>query len=244
MKIKLEDYNFMKKEIAAIRPTFSTEVQYLAAGLTPKRYRWDLSYAAKLSPFISSVIYKYADDSHVDTALKKIVKETESHKNPGKKKSKKRTVKKNPKTQKQMFYGEQKKIADLNNLFMEMVQNKDITAAELRALIKKRPSVYGRFEGFIPMLEKNPKKRTVKMITKNPKGSNYPFHAKVWRVFLQKVAKGGHRLPQRFWWNGISFNSDKSMAIKYPNQKSAVAVAKSCQKRYSGKPVIFGVTDS
>ena len=42
-----------------------------------KRFRWDFVYAvpyAERGPIIDAV-YKYADDSHIDTALRKIVKE-------------------------------------------------------------------------------------------------------------------------------------------------------------------------
>ena len=40
-----------------------------------KRLRWDLSYAAKLTPWICDNLYSYLDDSHVDTALRSIVRE-------------------------------------------------------------------------------------------------------------------------------------------------------------------------
>jgi hypothetical protein len=54
-------------------------------------------------------------------------------------------------TQMQMFYQEQRKIADLNALFMEMVKD-GMTRAELQKLITKRPHVYGRFSNWLPML--------------------------------------------------------------------------------------------
>lgn len=46
-----------------------------------KRYRWDLCYAAGLTPWICETLYSYANDSHIDTALKAIMKEIsgESH---------------------------------------------------------------------------------------------------------------------------------------------------------------------
>lgn len=40
-----------------------------------KRLRWDMSYYAGLTPWICDNVYPYADDSHVDTALKAIMKE-------------------------------------------------------------------------------------------------------------------------------------------------------------------------
>jgi len=40
-----------------------------------QRYRWDLMDAAGLSPYVCEHVYKYANDTHIDTALKQIVKE-------------------------------------------------------------------------------------------------------------------------------------------------------------------------
>lgn len=42
-------------------------------GLSPMRWRWDCLHAAKLTPWLCAVIYPYADDSHVDTALRAIL---------------------------------------------------------------------------------------------------------------------------------------------------------------------------
>ena len=41
------------------------------------RYRWDLSYAAKLNGYICDNCYSYLNDTHIDTALKSIVRELE-----------------------------------------------------------------------------------------------------------------------------------------------------------------------
>lgn len=59
------------------------------------------------------------------------------------------------KTQIQMFYDEQRKIADLNLAFMAMVSDKrnPLTRAELQAMIDKRPHVYGRFSHWLDILE-------------------------------------------------------------------------------------------
>jgi hypothetical protein len=40
-----------------------------------KRIRWDLTYQANLTGFICDSLYSYLDDSHIDTALKSIMKE-------------------------------------------------------------------------------------------------------------------------------------------------------------------------
>lgn len=43
-----------------------------------KRLRWDVSYAAKLTPWICAELYPYLDDNHVDTAFKAAMREIES----------------------------------------------------------------------------------------------------------------------------------------------------------------------
>lgn len=60
------------------------------------------------------------------------------------------------KTQLQMFYEAHRKIADLNNTFMELIRHptNPMTREDLKALIAKRPYVYGRFAGFLDKLEK------------------------------------------------------------------------------------------
>ena len=40
-----------------------------------KRLRWDLLWLSVTSAWICATVYKYADDTHLDTALKKIMKE-------------------------------------------------------------------------------------------------------------------------------------------------------------------------
>ena len=51
-----------------------------------------------------------------------------------------------------MFWRAHRQISDANNLFMDMVRDGDITAAELRANIARRPSLWGRFAGFLDKL--------------------------------------------------------------------------------------------
>ncbi len=51
---------------------------YHQHGLTPKRFRWDVLYAAKIndessSRWICDNLYSYLNDTHIDTALKTIV---------------------------------------------------------------------------------------------------------------------------------------------------------------------------
>lgn len=37
-----------------------------------KRFRWDMVYLAKLSPWICDNLYLYLDDTHIDTALRHV----------------------------------------------------------------------------------------------------------------------------------------------------------------------------
>lgn len=46
--------------------------KHTAAGMSEKRWRWDLLYVAKLTPFVCNELYPYLNDTHIDTALRKI----------------------------------------------------------------------------------------------------------------------------------------------------------------------------
>ena len=82
MKIKPEHYAHMLDamgEAQAAQPTM-TRAHYEANRIgidCAKRHRWDLSYAAKLTPYICEHVYSYANDAHIDTALRAIVGELE-----------------------------------------------------------------------------------------------------------------------------------------------------------------------
>jgi len=71
MKIKTAHYEYMKGKILPIMVEISLS-EYQDAGLSEKRYRWDMSYKAGLTTFICDEIYPYANDNHIDTALRKI----------------------------------------------------------------------------------------------------------------------------------------------------------------------------
>ena len=72
MKIKLEHIEHMKHLIgnASKAPTRST---YRNLGLSAMRWRWDVARSAGLIPFFGEELYKYADDTHIDTALRFIL---------------------------------------------------------------------------------------------------------------------------------------------------------------------------
>ena len=69
MKIKPAHYDYMKAAILG-NSTAPTLPDYLAKGLSEKRWRWDLLHMAKLTPWICANIYSYANDDHIDTALR------------------------------------------------------------------------------------------------------------------------------------------------------------------------------
>ena len=47
---------------------------YESRGLTPKRLRWDILRNAGLMNFVCDILYKYLDDSHIDTALRTVMR--------------------------------------------------------------------------------------------------------------------------------------------------------------------------
>jgi hypothetical protein len=80
MKIKAEHYRVMLEEIRPLAGKVPTHVEYLKKqGKVQdmnKRIRWDLLWAARLGPWLSEAgIYDYANDDHIDTALRHIVDE-------------------------------------------------------------------------------------------------------------------------------------------------------------------------
>jgi hypothetical protein len=79
MKMKPEHYAHMLKAIRPLAPKIASHRAWLLsdgrARDTEKRLRWDLSYAAKLSPWICANLYGYLNDTHIDTALRQIMTE-------------------------------------------------------------------------------------------------------------------------------------------------------------------------
>lgn len=80
MKITKEHYNIIKnamQEKAFLLPSIKSHIKYETR--QPKdlemRIRWDLFYASGISQFVCKDVYIYANDEHIDTALKMIMKE-------------------------------------------------------------------------------------------------------------------------------------------------------------------------
>jgi hypothetical protein len=72
MKLKPEHVEHMHRAILA-NSKAPTLPSYTARGLSEKRWRWDLLHAAGLTPWICSNVYPYANDEHIDTALRHIL---------------------------------------------------------------------------------------------------------------------------------------------------------------------------
>ena len=84
MKIKADHYEHMKQAIAAVWTKEKHEAHRTfiinegKAKDVEKRLRWDWSYYAQLTAYLCDHVYPYADDNHVDTALRAIIKELEA----------------------------------------------------------------------------------------------------------------------------------------------------------------------
>ena len=81
MKIELHHFYHIKDAIAD-RVSYAAYDQYKQSIIlegkakdVSKRVRWDLAYMTIGSEWICDNIYSYADDSHLDTALKKAIKQ-------------------------------------------------------------------------------------------------------------------------------------------------------------------------
>ena len=77
MKITTEHYDTLSSAIMQAQQGYHTLGEYQAQNLTPMRWRWDLLWRAQrraLIPdgFLMNTLYKYLNDNHIDTALRRI----------------------------------------------------------------------------------------------------------------------------------------------------------------------------
>tara|TARA_B110000908_G_scaffold148920_1_gene181796 strand:- start:437 stop:691 length:255 start_codon:yes stop_codon:yes gene_type:complete len=81
MKMTPAHYDELKSRIALIwtREKHDDHQRFITnegkAKDVAKRLRWDWSYYAKASPWICANLYSYLDDTHIDTALKQIMRD-------------------------------------------------------------------------------------------------------------------------------------------------------------------------
>jgi len=77
MKIKSEHFEYLCDAVAK----YDTDIRrsnYAAAGLSTRRFQWDLVRHAGLMPWICDTLYKYLNDNHIQTALNRIIKPLEA----------------------------------------------------------------------------------------------------------------------------------------------------------------------
>jgi len=72
MKMLPEHYEYLKREVEANLTVVPPLEEYQKAGMSAKRWRWDIMWAAKVSNWVGQNLYSYLNDDHIDTALKKI----------------------------------------------------------------------------------------------------------------------------------------------------------------------------
>ena len=79
MKMKPEHFTILKRAIHETMNSLplGTYSQYQTAGLSDRRYRWDLLYRSKIKigdgiGIDGLPLYAYLNDGHIDTALKAI----------------------------------------------------------------------------------------------------------------------------------------------------------------------------
>jgi len=86
MKMKQEHYDALKEQISLFldkvkqehgRSFIDLHMDYIEQGLSEKRFRWDLWYVSSNNrpPDFIDELYEYINDTHIETALKRIVKE-------------------------------------------------------------------------------------------------------------------------------------------------------------------------
>lgn len=72
MKMQSAHFGHMAEKINAL-DTPALRAAYRDAGLSLKRYQWDITRQVGLIPFVCDTLYKYLDDTHIQTALNRII---------------------------------------------------------------------------------------------------------------------------------------------------------------------------
>ena len=71
MKIKPQHYAALKEDIVKVMKNFpGIKSSYKAAGFSKERFAWSLLHVAKID---TKMLYAYLEDSHIQTALFKII---------------------------------------------------------------------------------------------------------------------------------------------------------------------------
>lgn len=73
MRMKPEHYQYLEQEIKGNLTVAKPLEDYLKAGMSARRWRWDLCYLIPgLNRWICNNLYQYLNDDHIDTALRQI----------------------------------------------------------------------------------------------------------------------------------------------------------------------------
>lgn len=72
MKMKKEHFDYIAEKIGAL-DTPALRAAYRDAGLSLKRYQWDITYQVGLTTYICDELYQYLNDEHIQTALNRII---------------------------------------------------------------------------------------------------------------------------------------------------------------------------
>lgn len=71
MKITLQHQSHIASALDAIKPLIlDARATYKNSGLSDMRFRWDMVRQAGLITWLCDNIYSYANDDHIDTALR------------------------------------------------------------------------------------------------------------------------------------------------------------------------------
>ena len=71
MKITQQHFAHIAAALDSIKPRIvAAAPEYRAAGLSDMRLRWDCARAAGLISWLCDNVYSYANDDHIDTALR------------------------------------------------------------------------------------------------------------------------------------------------------------------------------
>lgn len=82
MKMTTKHYNFIKLQFQCLKIEDCLEnYQTIKAESKKKRLAWDMVRACNLNQFVCDELYKYLNDSHIETALLKIIHELGYDKN-------------------------------------------------------------------------------------------------------------------------------------------------------------------
>jgi len=73
MKITSSHFETLSLALGSV-DTPERRAAYRKAGLSTRRYQWDLVRIAGLMTWLCDTLYKYLNDDHIQTALNRIIK--------------------------------------------------------------------------------------------------------------------------------------------------------------------------